>query len=396
MFYADLHVHSKYSLATSRDGDLEHLAAWAARKGIAVLGTGDFTHPAWFAELEKKLTLAEPGLFRLRGKDSPPVRFMLQVEISTIYKRDGATRKVHHLVYAPDLAAARRIRRALAKIGNIESDGRPILGLDSRSLLEIVLEAGEGAFLIPAHVWTPWFSVLGSKSGFDSVEACYGDLSGQVFALETGLSADPAMCRRVSSLDRFTLVSNSDAHSPSKLGRETNRFNTAMDYFAMRRAMATGRGFSGTIEFFPEQGKYHYDGHRACGVCLDPVETRRLRGKCPKCGRPVTVGVLHRVEELADRKEPAGKMDYSCLVPLDEVLGEVHGVGPASKKVQKHYAELLDSIGPELFILETAPLADLAKAGGERLAEAIGRMRAGQTIREPGFDGQFGRISCLS
>ncbi|HRC85868.1 MAG TPA: endonuclease Q family protein, partial [Thermoanaerobaculia bacterium] len=285
-FYADLHVHSRYSRATSRDADLEHLALSAGRKGLTVVATGDFTHPAWFAELKEKLVPAEPGLFRLRpelerevarrlpASCQAPTRFLLEVEISTIYKKGEKTRKVHHLIYAASFETAARLRERLAAIGNLASDGRPILGLDSRHLLEITLESGPDAFLIPAHIWTPWFSALGSKSGFDSIEECYGDLAGQIFAAETGLSSDPPMNGRVSALDRFTLVSNSDAHSPPMLGREACRFDCELSYFALRRALETRQGYEGTVEFFPEEGKYHLDGHRACGVRLEPEETR--------------------------------------------------------------------------------------------------------------------------
>src|SRR3990172_7714377 len=291
------------------------MAFWARKKGVSVLGTGDFTHPEWFGELQEKLVPAEPGLYRLRadlekqvdqwldGPSGGPVRFVLQVEISTIYKRDDRTRKVHHLIYVPDLEKARSLRETLARIGNVASDGRPILGLDSRHLLEITLQCGEGSYLVPAHIWTPWFAVLGSKSGFDTIELCYGDLSGEIFALETGLSSDPPMNWRLSSLDRYSLVSNSDAHSPPKIGREACVFHTEMDYFAMRRALKTGESYGGTVEFFPEEGKYHFDGHRKCGVSLSPEETRRYEGLCPECGKPLTLGVMHRVEELADRDD---------------------------------------------------------------------------------------------
>src|SRR5229473_6115083 len=304
-FHADLHVHSKYSRATSPDLDLEHLASWARRKGIAVVATGDFSHPAWSAELKAKLVPAEPGLFRLRDDIEKavmaalpaacraPVRFMLEVEISTIYKKGDKTRKIHHLIYAPDFATVDRINARLARIGNIASDGRPILGLDSRNLLEITLDSGPDAYLIPAHIWTPWFAALGSQSGFDSIVECYGDLSDRIFAVETGLSSDPAMNWRVSFLDRYRLVSNSDAHSPGKLAREATRFSCEPDFFAMRRALETGEGYEGTVEFFPEEGKYHLDGHRACGVRLDPEQTRALDTICPQCGKPLTVGVLH-------------------------------------------------------------------------------------------------------
>src|SRR6266498_858472 len=301
-FHVDLHVHSKYSRATSRDLDLEHLAYWACRKGIGVVATGDFTHPAWRAEIKEKLVPAEPGLFRLRPDLEAGVtqqlpaacqtipRFMLSVEISTIYKKGDRTRKIHHLIYAPDFDTADRISASLGRIGNINSDGRPILGLDSRHLLEITLESHPDAYLVPAHIWTPWFAVLGSQSGFESIVECYGDLSDQIFAVETGLSSDPPMNWRLSMLDRYRLVSNSDAHSPARLGREATTLDTALDYFAIRDAFRNGEGYVGTVEFFPEEGKYHLDGHRKCGVRLTPEETKAQGGRCPVCGQPVTVG----------------------------------------------------------------------------------------------------------
>jgi DNA helicase II / ATP-dependent DNA helicase PcrA len=409
MFHADLHIHSKYSRATSGDCDLEHLGLWAGRKGIAVLGTGDFTHPAWLREIREKLIPAEPGLFRLRRaiekqlhcdpdwQGESDVRFMLQTEIATVYKKNGRTRKLHHLIYVPDLQCARRLTKALARIGNLESDGRPILGLDSRDLLEIVLSAGETCFLIPAHVWTPWFGVLGSKSGFDSIEECYGDLASEVFALETGLSSDPAMNWRLSQLDRFCLVSNSDAHSPQKIGREACMFNTELDYFAMLRALRTGADYDGTIEFFPEEGKYYMDGHRKCGVCLTPKESEKYKGKCPMCGKPVTLGVMNRVCELADRPAapdplPPRAARFRSLVPLDQVLGQVLGKGPQTKTVRKQYDDLINQLGPELFVLQEADLEDLARVGSPRLAEAISRMRSGRVACQPGFDGQYGVV----
>lgn len=407
-FHADLHIHSKYSRACSKDCDLEHLAWWARRKGITLVGTGDFTHPAWFAHLREMLVPAEPGLFRLNedtdraiARTLPPalaarpVRFMLSVEISTIYKRDERTRKVHHLIYLPDFEAAAEFNRRLGAIGNIASDGRPILGLDSRDLLEIALESGEGAYLIPAHVWTPWFAVLGSKSGFDAIEDCYRDLSCHIFAAETGLSSDPAMNWRVSGLDRYRMVSNSDAHSPPMLGRETTVFDLSeLDYFSLRHALETGEGHAGTVEFFPEEGKYHVDGHRACGVRLDPAETRELGGRCPVCGRPLTVGVLSRVEDLADRPEgyrPEGAAGFSSLVPLPEMVGEILGVGPKSKRVMREIDALTTALGPELTILEELPPDEVAPHS-PLLAEAVTRLRRGEVIREAGYDGEYGTI----
>ncbi|PZF97298.1 UvrD-helicase domain-containing protein [Micromonospora deserti] len=412
-FVADLHIHSKYSRACSRDLTLPNLAWWARRKGIALLGTGDFTHPAWYDHLRETLHPAEPGLYRLSreaerdiarrlpprlagGAEADPVRFMLSVEISTIYKRDDRTRKVHHLIYLPDLDAVARFNTALGRIGNLGSDGRPILGLDSRDLLEITLEASPDGYLVPAHIWTPWFSALGSKSGFDAIADCYADLAEHIFAVETGLSSDPGMNWRVASLDRYQLVSNSDAHSPPALGREATVLTTGRDYFAVRDALRTGDGLAGTIEFFPEEGKYHADGHRLCGVTWPPERTREAGGRCPECGKPLTVGVLSRVEELADRPEghrPAHARTVTHLVPLAEILGEIHKVGARSKKVEGKLNDLLAALGPELEILTGAPLDEIGRAGGELLAEGIGRLRRGEVRRVPGYDGEYGVIT---
>ena len=406
-FYADLHVHSKYSRATSRNCDIEHLALWARKKGITVVGTGDFTHPAWLAELKDKLVPAEPGLFRLRpdlersvAERLPrachgPTRFMLSVEISTIYKKDEATRKIHHLIYAPDFATAEGVNHRLGKIGNLNSDGRPILGLDSRHLLEIALESGPGAYLVPAHIWTPWFAALGSKSGFDSIDLCYADLAPHIFAVETGLSSDPPMNWRVSSLDRFRLVSNSDAHSPEKLGREACAFTSDLDYFAIRKALETGAGYVGTVEFFPEEGKYHLDGHRACQVRLSPHETRAAGGACSVCGKALTVGVMHRVEALADRMDdtpPDTAGGVQSLVPLPEVLSELHEVGSKSKRVSQQYEQLLGQLGPELPLLTEVPVDDIRRVTSPLFAEAITRLRERRVIREAGYDGAYGTI----
>ncbi|MGC5378368.1 UvrD-helicase domain-containing protein [Micromonospora sp. DT68] len=412
-FVADLHIHSKYSRACSRDLTLPNLAWWARRKGIALLGTGDFTHPAWYDHLRETLRPAEPGLYRLDPEaerdiarrlpprlagtaDADAVRFMLSVEISTIYKRDDRTRKVHHLIYLPDLEAVARFNTALGRIGNLGSDGRPILGLDSRDLLEITLEASPDGYLVPAHIWTPWFSALGSKSGFDAIADCYADLAEHIFAVETGLSSDPAMNWRVGSLDGYQLVSNSDAHSPPALGREATVLAAERDYFAIREALRTGDGLAGTIEFFPEEGKYHADGHRLCGVNWSPERTRAADGRCPECGKPLTVGVLSRIEELADRPDghrPAHARDVTHLVPLAEILGEINKVGARSKKVEGRLNELLAALGPELEILTTTPLPDIAQAGGELLAEGIGRLRRGDVRRVPGYDGEYGVIT---
>jgi DNA helicase-2/ATP-dependent DNA helicase PcrA len=407
-YIADLHIHSPYSRATSPAGTLSGLAGWARVKGIQVIGTGDFTHPAWFRSLKEELMPAEPGLFRLKDETSivsplpgmtlpqTPVRFLLSAEISSIYKRHGSVRKVHNLLYVPDFASAERLNATLSGIGNIASDGRPILKLDSHDLLEILLEKASDAFLVPAHIWTPWFSLFGSRSGFDSIEECFGDLTSHVFAVETGLSSDPDMNRMISALDRFTLISNSDCHSPSKLGREANLFSTELDFFALREAIRGNRcdTFRGTVEFFPEEGKYHADGHRACQVCLDPVETRQLDLTCPVCGKPLTVGVLHRVMALADREKPLYRKDSPrsfSLIPLPEVLGEIMGVGPGSKKVMVQYGRTIACFGSELDVLLNTPLDDIRRAF-PILGEAVERMRSGHVIRKPGSDGEYGVI----
>ncbi len=408
-YVADLHIHSRFSRACSRDLTLPNLAWWARRKGITVLGTGDFTHPAWYDHLRENLNEAEPGLYRLSpdaerdvAKRLPPLladateaRFMLSVEISTIYKRDDRTRKVHHLIYMPDLDAARRFNTALGRIGNLTADGRPILGLDSRDLLEITLDASPDAYLVPAHIWTPWFSALGSKSGFDAIADCYADLADHIFAVETGLSSDPEMNWRVSSLDRYRLVSNSDAHSPQALAREATLFSGRLGFDEVRNALRTGDGLAGTIEFFPEEGKYHADGHRVCNVNWEPARTRAAGGRCPECGKPLTVGVLSRVEELADR--PAGFVksgqSVTHLIQLAELLGEINGVGPKSKTVEGQLNHLVATLGPELDILRHIPTADVARVGGELLGEAVDRLRHGRVRRIPGYDGEYGVIT---
>ncbi|CAK8724306.1 DNA 3'-5' helicase [Candidatus Electronema halotolerans] len=415
-YIADLHTHSQYSRATSKSSTLPGLAAWAAVKGIDLVATGDFTHPGWFAHLCEHLEPAEPGLFRLKQPPSaaeltallPPglqadcsrIRFLLSAEISSIYKRGGKVRKIHSILYAPDFEAVRRINSVLAGIGNLEADGRPILGLDAEKLLAVLLEQAPEGFLVPAHIWTPWFSLFGSKSGFDSIEECFGDLSSEIFALETGLSSDPEMNRHISALDRFSLISNSDCHSPSKLGRNCNIFDTELDFFALQQALrqpqdAAGRQrFQATIEFYPEEGKYHCDGHRKCGVCFEPAQTVAAKGICPECGRPLTVGVLYRVMELADRETalwPTGSPAVHSLIPLPELLGELFNCGPATKKVETAYAKLINTFGSEFRLLLATPLPEIAVVS-PLLAEAIKRVREKQVIRKPGFDGEFGVI----
>ncbi|MBW2467382.1 MAG: UvrD-helicase domain-containing protein, partial [Deltaproteobacteria bacterium] len=408
-YIADLHIHSPYSRATSRSSNLAGLAAWSTVKGIDVIGTGDFTHPTWFRELRENLKPAEPGFHKLKDPDVPQVlesfsgsreqncRFILTAEISSIYKKQGRVRKIHNIIFVPDFDSAAKINTRLAGIGNIESDGRPILGLDAHDLLEIVLESAPDGFLVPAHIWTPWFSLFGSKSGFDAIDECFGDLSKYIFALETGLSSDPEMNRLVSALDRYTLISNSDCHSPGKLGREANIFTCGFNFFSMRDALKNTvlGGFEGTIEFFPEEGKYHHDGHRKCGISLSPQETRKLHNICPVCSKPLTIGVMHRVMELADREEPyfpPNSPGYHSLIPLTEVLGEIFSKGPATKTVLNEYAKLIGMFASEFNLLLNVPVEEINERYSPVLGEAIDRIRHGKVIRRPGFDGEFGVI----
>jgi DNA helicase II / ATP-dependent DNA helicase PcrA len=406
-FYADLHVHSRYARATSRNADLVELAWWARRKGITVLGTGDFTHPAWFGELKQGLVPAEPGLFRLRdeldravAERLPPscrgrLRFLLAVEVSTAFRRDGRARRMHHLLYVPDLASAATLNDRLGRRGNLGEDGRPTLAMDAGDLLEVTLDSGDGAYLVPAHLWTPWVGVLSATTGFDSIEACYGELARHIFAVETGLSSDPPMNWRVSRLDRFRVVSHSDAHAPSRLGREATELATELDYFAIRRALQTGEGLTGTVELFPEEGRYYLSGHQHCGVRLEPAEARQLGLRCPVCGKRLTMGVLQRVEDLADRPagaRPAGAPTCRNLLPLDEIVADVQGVGRTSKTVRRIVDAMIGQLGPELPILEHLALDAIDHAGFPAVAEAVGKVRRGQVARDPGFDGQYGSI----
>ena len=401
---ADLHIHSRFSMATSKEGTPENLDFWARKKGISLIGTGDFTHPVWRDELKERLVTEGNGLYRLRDAyvkeesrkfPGEGTRFVVSGEISSIYKKNGKTRKVHNVILLPSLEAADAMAQRLEKIGNIHSDGRPILGLDSHDLLEMMLDVCLEGILIPAHIWTPHFSVLGAKSGFDSVEECFEELAPYIHALETGLSSDPAMNWRISKLDRYQLVSNSDAHSPSKLGREANLLDIDCSYEGLYRAIQTGEGLEGTVEFFPEEGKYHFDGHRKCGVSLSPVEAERLGGICPVCGKKLTMGVDHRVEQLADRAEGFVKKDgkkYESLVPLPEVISACMGYSTASKKVQGCFEQMIQTLGTEFDILRNVPSEDIKSCAGERIAEGIENVRTGNVKRIPGYDGEYGKI----
>lgn len=408
----DLHIHSKYSRATSKEMDLESLYRWAKIKGINVLGTGDFTHPGWMAELREKLEPAEPGLFKLKKKLSEKqkkslpesvrdelMRFILTVEISNIYSKGGKVRKMHNIVIVPSFEAASRLVAELSKIGNLRADGRPILGLDSKELLKMTLASDEESLLIPAHIWTPWFSLFGSKSGFDSLKEAFGELAGEIKAVETGLSSDPFMNWRWSELDGITLVSSSDAHSPRKLGREANVIESELSYKEIIGAIKTGdKRMKGTIEFFPQEGKYHFDGHRVCGVRMSPVESKKHNNLCPKCGKKLVLGVDHRVMDLADRTEdyrPKKHKQVEYIIPLAELIAEAKGVKSVRNKgVEEKYGEMIERLGDEFSILRKVKIARIA-SWFPQMAQVIEKMRKGLIVIEPGYDGVFGKIKIL-
>lgn len=403
-FIADLHIHSRYSRATSKDMSPETLWRWAQLKGIAVIGTGDFTHPLWLRELKEKTEPAGCGLLTLKkrfcNKDIPAsckadVFFLLTAEISCIYRKNDKTRKIHAIVLSPSFEDAERIDHVLSRVGNLSSDGRPILGLDAKDLLNIVLDSSPSSVLVPAHAWTPHFSVFGAASGFDSLDECFEELTPHIYAIETGLSSDPAMNWRLSSLDGLTLISNSDAHSPLKIGREATIFDTGLSYGDIRESIRTGKGLQGTIEFFPEEGKYHCDGHRSCASRLLPKETIMRGGLCPVCGKRVTIGVMHRVERLADREEgfrPEGALPFHSVIPLHEIIAETLKVGAYSKTVRDEYEKVIGKLGNELKVLLDVPLEDIGAAGHTRLMQAIEKMRKGEVSISPGFDGEYGKI----
>jgi len=405
----DLHTHSHFSRATSKEATIEGLYKWGKIKGIDVIGTGDFTHPGWFAEIRDKLEPAEPGLFSLKAElakeidtqlptkiSSRQIRFILTVEISNIYSKNDKIRKLHHLIIAPSFAAVSQINSKLDRIGNLKSDGRPILGLDSKELLKIVLDSDKDNFFIPAHIWTPWFSLFGSKSGFNSIREAFEELSSEIKAIETGLSSDPYMNWRVKELENITIISNSDAHSPQKLGREATLLNCQLNYLDIINGMKTNdKRIVGTIEFFPQEGKYHYDGHKNCSVCFAPLETKKHQGICPVCHKPLTIGVDYRVDELSYL--PPGyipkkhkKVEY--IIPLIEIIAEIKNVGTSSNKVQSVYDNLIATFGSEFEILRGLSLDKLTKLGYQDIAFGLEKMRHSEVLIEPGYDGVFGKI----
>jgi len=443
-FIADFHIHSKYSRATSKDMVLEELDRWADDKGILVMGTGDFTHPVWFNEIKTKLESAEPGLYKLKKEFKLPTikgtfsdtRFILTAEISGIYSRGGKTRRIHNILFSPSIEVVEKINSALSAIGNLKSDGRPILGLDSEKLAEIIFNIDENIAIVPSHAWTPWFSIFGSMSGFDSIEECFGKYADKIFAIETGLSSDPAMNWRLSKLDKIALISNSDSHSLQKIGREANVLDTVLSYEGIINAIKDGipssrintdkklinteknkisinlpnqhksAFFVATLEFFPEEGKYHYDGHRACGIVFSPEETKKHNGICPVCKRPLTVGVVYRVDQLADAKPEIinegnyhyfnNRVPYYNLVSLDKIISEAFGVGTASKKVKEAYLDLIKKFGSELKILLEISEEELRKSVDPIIVEGIKRVREGKVEIRPGYDGEYGEVKIFN
>jgi uncharacterized protein (TIGR00375 family) len=410
-FIADFHIHSKYSRATSPQTDLENLDKWAKIKGIKVLGTGDFTHPVWFKNLKEKLEPAEAGLYKIRsqkeeGKSKDETRFILTTEVSCIYSKKGKIRKIHIIIFAPSFEIVEKINQKLNFYGNLAADGRPTFGLDAKELLKIILNISENCLIVPAHIYTPWFSLFGSKSGFDSIEECFEDYSKYIFAGETGLSSDPPMSWRNSALDRITLISNSDSHSAPHIGREANVFEgEELSYQSIVQAIKY-RGSAPanlkliyTIEFYPQEGKYHYDGHRLCGISLSPAESKKYNNICPVCGRPLTIGVLNRVEKLADRPEgfkPENAIPFKSLIPLEEIIADAVSQGVGTIEVEKEYKNLIEKFDNEFNVLLNAEGKDLERITLPEIAEGIIRVREGKVFIEPGFDGVYGKIRIFS
>jgi len=391
-FIADFHIHSKYSRATSRDMDIPNLDRAAQTKGVNLVGTGDFTHPLWRAHLKKTLSPVAPGIFK-----HDKTFFLLTCEVSNIYYKEGRLKKIHNIIFAPDFNTVEKISSKLERFGDLYSDGRPNLKLDAKDLVELLLDIDERIIIVPAHVWTPWFSLFGSRSGFDSIEECFEEYSKYIFAAETGLSSDPSMNWRLSALDKITLISCSDAHSPQKIGREANVFNTELSYEAIVEAIKQkdSRKFLYTIEFFPQEGKYHYDGHRNCGISLPPEETKRYKGICPVCKKPLTVGVLNRVDQLADRPEgfePENSIPFKRVVPLREIVAESLGQNVATKLVDEVYTRVVNRYGGEMNVLLDISLEELSGFVPPRLIEGIKRMRDGKVKIKCGFDGVYGKV----
>lgn len=392
-FVADFHIHSKYSRATSKSMDVGNISEWAKLKGITLMGTGDFTHHLWLEELKANLTDMGNGLFKHQN-----IYYILSAEISSIYSKKGKTYRIHNVIISPSFKTTDKINNALSKHGNLASDGRPILGLDASELARIIFDIDENCMIIPGHVWTPWFGLFGSMSGFDKIEDCFEEQTDKIFALETGLSSDPAMNWQLSCLDRFSLISNSDSHSPSRIGREANVFDCDLDYTTIREVLKKKdkKRFLYTVEFFPQEGKYHFDGHRSCGIRFSPSQTKDNNGKCPKCNRAVTVGVMSRVEQLADRPlgfVPKNAIPFKSLIPLDEIIAESKGVSKSSLSVEREYRSCITKLGSEFNILNKASKDELIKSLPAKIAEGILRVRDAKVDIQPGYDGEYGKIA---
>lgn len=398
----DLHIHSKYSRAVSQDMDLEHMSEWAAKKGIEIVGTSDFTHPEWFRELSTKLEQDSSGFYRLKN-DEHQTLFLPATEISCIYSQGGRTRRIHIVVIAPDLSVVEKINAQLGWQGKLKSDGRPILGMSAIDLVKIIFKASPDCIIIPAHIWTPWFSLFGSMSGFDTLTECFGEFADWIPAIETGLSSDPPMNWRLKQLDSKQIVSFSDAHSAQNLGREATIFELEKVSFKnLSQALKSPdqkNKVDYTIEFYPEEGKYHWDGHRNCDVRWSPKETTQHKAICPKCQRKVTVGVMSRVEELADRPEgydPGNRPGFKSLVPLPEIIGEALGVGKNTKSVAAEYDNLIKAGQSEFNVLLNMTIEEIKAVTLPRVAEGIERVRQGKLHINPGYDGEFGTVNVFS
>lgn len=403
---ADLHIHSKYSRACSKNLTLENIDKVCRVKGIDIIATGDFTHPAWFSSIKNEfIEIDGSGLYKHKNASDANVKFILQSEIALIYKSGGKARRIHLVLHAPSIESAERLNKELDKNYNIKSDGRPILGMSAEKLCELCFKVDPKFLIYPAHIWTPWFSVFGSKSGFDRLEDCFGEYTSQIYAFETGLSSDPEMNWRVSALDNLTMLSNSDAHSLPNLAREANVFElqkiTFDEIYKVIKNKQTkkeqGSYLNYTIEFYPEEGMYHYDGHRDCNICLSPMETKKHKGICPKCKKPITIGVDYRVEELADRPlgtKPKNTAGFKKLVELDKIIAEAFDIKSRnSKKVIEEYDKLTKNLGTELEILMNISIEDINEiCSNKMIGEGIKRVREGNLIIKPGFDGQYGVV----
>lgn len=403
---ADFHIHSKYSRAVSPKMVPEEISKWANKKGVNLISASDFTHPLWFKELKNSLEPAEIGFYKFKKNTAldarDETRFILNTEISCIYSKKGKTRRIHILIFAPSLETAEKINNKLNWIGNIKSDGRPILGLDAKELAKIVLDISPDCFVVPAHIWTPWFSLFGSKSGFDAIEECFDELSGNIYAIETGLSSDPQMNWRIKNLDNKTIISASDAHSLAHIGREACVFEIPENEFNYSNIIKIikekdKKKFLFTVEFFPEEGMYHFDGHRNCGVGFSPQETKKSGGVCPKCVKPLTIGVMNRVHELADENRGEnftvdGAIPFKKTVPLYEIIADALNLGVQTKGVLEHYEKIITELGSEFNALLWAEKKDIASASNEKIAEGVIRAREGRVFIAPGFDGQYGKV----